>query len=122
MNHNDAYTNKLLREWEDAYKKGALSVWILLALKDGQKVLGDIKLFIEHHAGSHLSADDKSLYRSLRKYYDSELVDFDMIAGNGGPDRKLYRLTDMGLSVVRQFAVRNLQIFSSSEIKQLIKE
>ena len=37
----------LLSSWEQTYKKGQLTLWIFLALKDGQKYVDEIKEFIE---------------------------------------------------------------------------
>ena len=36
----------LLSSWEETYKKGQLTLWIFLALKDGQKYVDEIKKFI----------------------------------------------------------------------------
>ena len=37
----------LLKAWEETYKKGQLSFWIFLALKESPKYVTEIKCFIE---------------------------------------------------------------------------
>src|SRR4051812_45512825 len=92
----DNYEQKLLDGWEDVYKKGQLTLWIMLALKDGAKYMAEIRQFIHTATNDTLSADDKSLYRALRRYYDVELIDYTLGAGKNGPDRKVYKLTELG--------------------------
>ena len=38
----------LLNSWEETYKKGQLTLWIFLSLKDGDKYVDEIKYFIEN--------------------------------------------------------------------------
>lgn len=117
----DDYEQKLLDGWEDVYKKGQLTLWIMLALKAGPKHMAEIKEFICRATNDTLSADDKSLYRALRRYYDVELIEFTMEAGEGGPDRKVYGLTETGERVLGDFSRRNISnVFFKPEIKQLI--
>lgn len=116
------YERKLLEGWEDVFKKGQLTLWIMLALKDGPKHMADIKTFIEHMTNETLSADDKSMYRALRRYYDTELVDFTTEPGKNGPDRKVYSLTTIGRKVLQGFIERNISsVFYKPQIKQLIE-
>lgn len=118
----DAYEQELLDGWEDVYKKGQLTLWIMLALKDGPKHMADIKTFIALATNNSLSADDKSMYRALRRYYDTELVEFSLEARDNGPDRKIYRLTIIGRNVLDAFIKRNItDVFFKSDIKELIE-
>lgn len=112
-NLND-YEQKLLDAWEEIYKRGQLTMWIMLSLKDGPKRMSDIKSFIDVATNGTLYADDKSMYRALRRYYDAEMVDYSPIKGEG-PDVKIYRLTKIGSNVLRSFLSRNI-------IKTLFKE
>lgn len=112
-NLND-YEQRLLDTWEEIYKRGQLTMWIMLALKDGPKRMSDIKSFIDMATNGTLYADDKSMYRALRRYYDAEMVDFSLIKGEG-PDVKIYHLTDIGKNILRSFLKRNI-------IKTLFKE
>lgn len=117
-----SYEQQLLEGWEEVFKKGQLTLWILLALKDGPKHMAEIKDFIAQSTNQVLTADDQSMYRSLRRYHDSELVEFMTEAGQNGPDRKVYGLTDTGAIVLTSFLERNIiNVFYKQEIKALIE-
>lgn len=118
----DTYTQKLLDGWEDVFKKGQLTLWVMLALKDGPKHMAEIKSFITEATNGTLSADDQSMYRALRRYYDVELVDYTTEQGKAGPDRKVYSLTTIGLNVLDAFTARNItEVFYKPTIKALIE-
>ncbi len=118
----DTYEQKLLDGWEDVFKKGQLTLWIMLALKDGPKHMADIKAFISAATNGVLSADDKSMYRALRRYHDVALLAFDQEPGKGGPDRKVYRLTKLGLQILDAFTKRNISdVFYAPRIRGLIE-
>jgi PadR family transcriptional regulator PadR len=115
------YEMKLLTGWEDVAKNGQLTLWIMLALKDGPKHMGDIKQFIYEATNASLSADDKSMYRALRRYYEAELLTFTSEPGNG-PDRKVYALTEIGRKILHIFVKRNItDVFYKPHIKALIE-
>lgn len=38
--------DELLDAWEETYKKGQLTFWVFLALKEGNKCVEDIKDFV----------------------------------------------------------------------------
>jgi PadR family transcriptional regulator PadR len=117
----DNYEQKLLDGWEEVFKKGQLTLWIMLALKDGPKHMTDIKQFIYHATNGTLSADDKSMYRALRRYYDAEMLDF-TTKSSKGPDLKIYSLTKIGSSVLDSFVERNItRVFYKPQIKELIE-
>lgn len=116
------YESKLLSGWEDVYKQGQLTLWIMLALKEGPKHMALIKEFIVKVTHGNFMIDDKSMYRSLRRYYDAELIDFtEQSSPGGGPDRKVYQLTEVGKSVLGEFISRNISsVFYQPHVKQLI--
>jgi PadR family transcriptional regulator PadR len=118
----DKYEQTLLEGWEDVFKKGQLTLWIMLALKDGPKHMAEIKVFINESTGGALSADDKSMYRALRRYNDAELIDFKQEPGKNGPDLKIYALSDVGAKVLAEFINRNiLGVFFKPEVKDLLQ-
>ncbi len=120
--HLDAYEQQLLDGWEEVHKKSQLTLWILLALKDGPKHMAEIKSFITKATQGMLDADDKSMYRALRRYNEGQLIDFTLEAGQGGPDRKQYFLTESGYNVLEAFARRQItQIFYRPEIRNLLE-
>ncbi len=92
----DNYQKSLLKGWEEVFKKGQLTFWILLALKQGPKHMAEIKTFITNITGGALDADDRSIYRALRRYNAAELIDFTNQPGQSGPDLKIYHLSENG--------------------------
>ena len=116
------YKQKLLTQWEEVYKKGQLTFWILVSLVDQPRELEEIKLFIEDATAGHMSSQDQSLYRALRKFVEVELVDYTEQKGHRGPKRKLYNLTELGRELVTLFAQRNIPPLHHATIQQLIQE
>ncbi len=122
MNGLDNYEQKLLEGWEDVFKKGQLTLWIMLALKDGPKHMAEIKEFIVRATNGSLTADDQSMYRALRRYHDAELVDFVQEPGKSGPDLKVYSLSSIGGKVLDHFVKRNIaDVFFHPQIKSLLE-
>ena len=124
MNKNDKkateFREELLSAWEETYKKGQLTLWIFLALKQSEKYVDEIKQFVEEKTMGTLSCEEQSLYRTLRKYRELEMVDFRNGPGEGGPERKYYFLTPLGLDLLHRFTERNMQLFYNPEIKNLM--
>lgn len=113
--------SELLSAWEETYKKGQLTLWIFLSLKDGRKYVDEIKSFVEEQSKYTMTCESQSLYRNLRKYQHVGVVDFETREGNKGPDRKYYFLTELGLELLNHFIERNINLFFSERIKNLIK-
>lgn len=123
MSNLDEYEQKLLNGWEDNYKQGQLTLWIMLALKDGSKHMALIKDFILDATHGHISADDKSLYRALRRYNDAELVAYtEKPSHGGGPDHKVYALTAIGKRILDVFLDRNIEsVYYTPGVRKLIE-
>lgn len=111
---------ELLTAWEETYKKGQLTLWVFLALKDGKKYVDEIKSFVEEQSEQTMSCEIQSLYRNLRKYQHIGIVDFESGEGNKGPERKYYFLTKTGYELLNQFVERNINLFYKQNIKHLI--
>ncbi len=124
MTHaNTKYEDELLSGWEEIYKRGQLTLWILLALVDEPKHMAEIKRFIELRTAGRLTADDQSMYRALRRYCDTELVTFSTEETANGPDRKIYCLTETGQNVLKSFVRRNITaLINEPIIQQIIGE
>jgi PadR family transcriptional regulator PadR len=116
----DDYHEQLLTGWEEVYKKGQLTLWIMLALKEGPKRMQGIKAFIAMATERNLSVDDKSMYRALRRYVETEMLDYTTEPNKLGPDHKLYALTPVGAKVAEDFLARNIRIFYKPAIKNII--
>ncbi len=118
---NKSDLTALLSAWEETYKKGQLTLWIFLALRDGNKYVDEIKEFIENKSNHTISSEAQSLYRNLRKYEHIKIVSYEMKKGNKGPDRKYYFLSQLGNELLQQFIDRNIKLFYSQEINNLLK-
>lgn len=69
-----------------------------------------------------MSADTKSLYRSLRRYYDTDMVEYDLRPNTKGPDLKVYKLSSVGEEVLARFVKRNIaKLITNKEIGEIIK-
>lgn len=112
--------SELLSTWEETYKKGQLTLWIFLSLKHGKKYVDEIKSFVEEQSNHTMTCESQSLYRTLRKYQHVGVVDFETGKGNKGPERKYYFLTELGLKLLNNFIERNINLFFSDQIKNLI--
>ena len=110
----------LLTAWEETYKKGQLTLWIFLALKDDRKYVDEIKTFVEEQSNNTMTCEEQSLYRTLRKFQHLGVVDFETGKGNKGPERKYYYLTDLGVKLLDQFVQRNISLFFNQRVKQLL--
>ncbi len=119
MNKNNLLS-ELLSAWEETYKKGQLTLWIFLSLKDGRKYVDEIKSFVEVQSNHTMTCESQSLYRNLRKYQHVGVVDFETGEGNKGPERKYYFLTELGIELLNNFIERNINLFFSEQIKNLI--
>jgi DNA-binding PadR family transcriptional regulator len=116
----DNLLTDLLTAWEETYKKGQLTLWIFLALKDDRKYVDEIKTFVEEQSNHTMTCEGQSLYRTLRKFQHLGVVDFETGKGNKGPERKYYFLNALGESLLNQFVQRNISLFFNEHIKQLL--
>ncbi len=112
--------NNLLSAWEETYKKGQLTFWIFLALRNEKKYVEEIKHFVEEKSNRTMTCEEQSLYRVLRKFEHVNVVNFELRKGYKGPDRKYYFLTELGAELFEEFTKRNIEIFYSQEIRNLI--
>jgi DNA-binding PadR family transcriptional regulator len=118
------YENELIESWESTYKQGQLTLWIFLALYESPKPLAELRNYLSEASDYTISADDKSLYRSLRRYTAARMTDFTNIPSeNGGPPSKCYELTEIGRRVLREFVQRNLPVqIENKQIKEILSQ
>ncbi len=116
------YETELIEAWEATYKQGMLTLWIFLALSTSPKSLTAIRTYLHEASDGVITADDKSLYRSLRRYYSADMVDFvTEPSKHGGPPTKIYSLSPTGQRVLQQFVARNLPILiHNQQIKEML--
>jgi DNA-binding PadR family transcriptional regulator len=106
----DAFERKVLSGWEEIYKRGLLTMWLLLAVRDEPRYAAEIAAFVADRTFGTMSADDRSLYRALRRLAHAELVVATDRRGSAtGIDRKYYALTPTGERVLEAFLERNIR-------------
>ena len=115
-----SYENILLENWEEIHKRSQLNLWLLLSLKDGPKHMAQVQEFIQEYYPA-MRVDDKSIYRTLRRFAEADVISYTLQSSRNGPDRKIYGLTEIGDRVLREFLKRNLTtVFYENYIQQLI--
>lgn len=117
------FETTVLEGWEDVYKKTQVSLWLLLAMREGERYVEDIRLFMKKHASIEIA--DPSLYRSLRRFEAAALAKSTAVKSKqGGPDKKKFVLTREGLAVLEAFLARNIrrQYFSTRNEYLFVKE
>ena len=120
MTTEEKFHQDLLTAWEETYKKGQLTLWIFLSLKEGPKYVNELQDSIVRFSKGTMHAEDQSLYRTLRKFYHLKMVDFSSGKGHKGPDRKYYHLTPLGQSLLHSFVDRNILLFFENPLRELL--
>ena len=120
MKDENLVIEELLNAWEETYKKGQLTLWVFLALREGRKCVEDIKEFVERMSEGTMSCEEQSLYRNLRKFQHLEIVTYESRKVSKGPDRKYYYLTETGEELFKRFVARNILIFTKESIINLL--
>ena len=115
-------TAGLLATWEEVYKKGLLTFWLLLLLHERPSYPYEIGQAIRDLSQGAVSADDNSIYRALGRFETVGLVQSDMQQSSLGPPRRYYRLTQAGLELLVAFIQRNILIFSTPAVAQRIQK
>jgi PadR family transcriptional regulator, regulatory protein PadR len=110
----------LLFKWEETYKKGLLSFWILLLLRERPSYPFEMKPLIQEISQGSISADENSLYRALGRFQEVGIVDSQMQPSAQGPDRRYYHLTEKGCRLLQQFTERNIRVFEAPQVAERI--
>lgn len=118
----DTMIEELLDAWEETYKKGQLTFWVFLALKENNKCMEEIKEFVERASDGTMTCEEQSLYRNLRKFQNLDIVEYDSRKVSKGPDRKYYYLTPTGEELFKRFVERNIMIFTKESIINLLTQ
>lgn len=113
--------DELVADWDEVYKKGQLSLWVLLAVFDGKKYAAQITDFMSEATSGVFEVKEQSLYRALRRFDDMGLVEMSLEESpNSGPKRKYYQLTKKGEEVVGRFVELNIAPLLQPPIIQLL--
>lgn len=122
MIKDNEYIEELLDAWELNFKKGQMSFWILLSLKNEARYLQEMIDFIKEYSNGMLQYDEQSIYRALRKFEDLELITYEFHESNKGPNLKYFKITSLGKKLLQQFVERNILIYSESKFINLFKK
>ena len=112
----------LLNQWEETYKKGLLSFWLLLLLAQRKAYPYEIKAAITEMSRNTISADENSIYRSLNRLADSGIVGSEVLPSETGPSRRYYFLTQLGRELLNRFITRNILVFEHPDVAELIQK
>lgn len=105
------YQNKLLNDWELIFQQGLLTFWVFIAIRDSEQSVGEIIDKVTELTNKTYNPSEQTIYRLLRKQYDLELVNYREVAGNRGPNKRLYTLSSLGKELLTRFIERNIQLF-----------
>lgn len=117
MGDSETYLN----QWEEAYKKGLLTFWILLILAQRKAYPYEMSALIAQASNYTLSVDENSIYRALRRLSEMNLVQSEFASSYSGPARRYFDLTEDGLILLNLFTERNILIFQTPEVINMIK-
>lgn len=114
--------SKLLQQWEESYKKGLLSFWILFSLTQRSMYAYEMRKEIYDLSQGSISVEDNSIYRALKRFIEADLVSFNMQSSPNGPARKYFCLTSSGKDLLNHFIKRNILVFQSEKIVNASQE
>ncbi len=112
---------KLLAQWEETYKKGLLSFWLMLLLAQRKAYPYEMKDVIAELSQDTINVDENSIYRALRRLAESRIVDSELIPSETGPSRRYFYLTELGQKLLERFIQRNILLFQQPAITDLIQ-
>ena len=112
----------LLDQWEGTYKKGLLTLWLLLLLHERPMYVFEMGQALIDASQGTITADGKSLYRALRRFERIGLVESAWLSSKVGPRRRYYHLTGLGTELLRRFVQRNLLIFQDPAIASCLAD
>jgi PadR family transcriptional regulator PadR len=106
----------LLDQWESVYKKGLLTFWLLLLLHERPMYVFEMGQELDTVSQGTINVDEKSLYRALRRFEATGLVQSSWQPSDIGPRRRYYHLTELGTELLRRFTRRNILRFQQPAV------
>jgi DNA-binding PadR family transcriptional regulator len=94
---------QLFNGWKQVFMKSMSTFWILFSLKSKPKRVDEMEVFMASYSQNNFQIDRMSLYRALRKLYESGLVIYEDKHNPSGPNWKIYSLTTRGVSLLEVF-------------------
>lgn len=110
----------LLNKWEETYKKGLLSFWILLLLYERSSYPYEMSAEVAKISQGTISVDDNSIYRALNRFESTGIVKSELQQSSTGPQRRYYSLTNTGKTLLTEFIQRNIQVFETPSVSERI--
>lgn len=111
---------ELLTKWEESYKKGLLSFWILLLLYERSSYPYEMSAEVAKISLGTISVDDNSIYRALNRFESVGIVRSELQQSSTGPQRRYYSLTQKGKTLLVEFIQRNVQVFETPSVAERI--
>src|SRR4030067_810376 len=121
MKRSIDHQDEMLQKWEEVYKRGLLSFWLLLLLSQRPAYPREIDQALAEISLGSISADDNSIYRALSRFEDMGIVSSELQQSELGPHRKYYKLNEKGLRLLAGFIQRNILIFEDPKVKEQIQ-
>jgi DNA-binding PadR family transcriptional regulator len=112
---------ELLQQWEETYKKGLLTFWLLLILSKRKAYPYEMKSAITELSQGTMTAEDNSIYRALRRLSQSGIVDSELRPSDTGPSRRYFFITEVGHKLLTNFIQRNIHVFQHPEVSKYLK-
>ncbi len=112
---------ELLTTWEGNYKKGLLTLWLLLILNDREAYAFEMSRLISELSQGTITADENSLYRAMNRFEELGIVTSSWHDSEVGPQRRYYRLSPIGLELLRRFLRRNILLFQTEAVSKRIQ-
>ena len=110
----------LLTKWEETYKKGLLSFWILLLLFERPSYPYEMSAEVAKISQGTISVDDNSIYRALNRFESVGIVYSELQQSSTGPQRRYFSLTHKGKALLTEFIQRNIQVFETPSVSERI--
>ncbi len=110
----------LLNKWEESYKKGLLSFWIMLLLYERPSYPYEMSAEVSKISQGTISVDDNSIYRALNRFELVNIVKSELQQSSTGPQRRYYSLTNTGKTLLTEFIQRNIQVFETPAVSERI--
>ncbi len=110
-----------LMQWEEVYKRGLLTFWILLLLDRREMYAYEMRASIADASQHTIDVDDNSIYRALKRFAEAGFVSSSTRASESGPDRRYFTLTPAGRALLAAFVERNLLIFQSPALAESLR-
>jgi PadR family transcriptional regulator, regulatory protein PadR len=112
----------LLSQWEENYKKGLLTFWLLLLLAQRKAYPYEMKSAVAELSQNTISADENSIYRALNRLAQYGIVESEVQLSETGPNRRYFSLTDTGKILLVRFITRNIQVFQHPVVAECINK